>query len=216
MKHQKSREEVTRIAREMSLSGLSPMTSGNVSARTSENEILITPSGLSYEDLEPQDIVIVSLDGETLEGTLEPSTESPMHTGLYRANRDIGGVVHTHSAYATTLACLGLEIPPVHYMLAALSEEGRVPLAPYATYGTVELAHNAGEALGSSSTVCLLQSHGTIAVASNVAQAYSRAEMLEEISKIYYRTLAVGEPIILSPDQIADTRDKIVHYGQSK
>ena len=216
MKHQTLREEVTRIAREMSASGLSPMTSGNVSARTPENGVLITPSGLNYEDLEPQDIVMVSLDGETLEGTLEPSTESPMHTGLYRANRDIGGVVHTHSTYATTLACLGLEIPSVHYMLAALSEEGRVPLAPYATYGTEKLARHASEALGSSSTVCLLQNHGTIAVASTVARAYSRTEMLEEISKIYYRTLAVGEPVILSPDQIADTREKIIHYGQSK
>lgn len=216
MKHQILREEVTRIAREMSVSGLSPMTSGNVSARTPEDGILITPSGLNYEDLEPRDIVLLSLDGEVLEGTLEPSTEFPMHTGLYRANRDIGGVIHTHSSYATTLACLGMEIPPVHYMLAALSEEGRIPLAHYATYGTEKLARYAGEALGNSSTVCLLQNHGTIAVASTVAQAYSRSEMLEEISKIYYRTLVAGEPIILSPDQIADTRKKIVHYGQSK
>lgn len=216
MKHQILREEVTRIAREMSVSGLSPMTSGNVSARTPENSILITPSGLNYEDLEPRDIVLLSLDGEVLEGILEPSTEFPMHTGLYRANRDIGGVIHTHSSYATTLACLGMEIPPVHYMLAALSEEGRIPLAHYATYGTEGLARYAGEALGNSSTVCLLQNHGTIAVASTVAQAYSRSEMLEEISKIYYRTLVAGEPIILSPDQIADTRKKIVHYGQSK
>lgn len=216
MNYQALREEVTRIARRMSVSGLSPMTSGNVSARTPEDDVLITPSGLDYEDLEPRDIVLVKLDGEVLEGDLEPSTETPMHTGLYRSNPHVGGIVHTHSPYATTLACLALEIPPVHYMLAAVSAEGRVPLAPYATYGTEELARYAGEALGDSSSVCLLKNHGTIAVATTVAGAYSRAEVLEEVAGIYYRTLAAGEPSILSAEQMAETREKIIHYGQAR
>lgn len=158
----------------------------------------------------------MNLDGEVLEGDLEPSTESPMHTGLYRSKLHVGGVVHTHSPYATTLACLGMEIPPVHYMLAALSTEGRVPLGPYATYGTEKLARHAGEALGDSNSVCLLQNHGTIAVAATVAEAYSRTEMLEEMAGIYYRTLTAGEPVILTSEQIAETREKIIHYGQSK
>jgi L-fuculose-phosphate aldolase len=216
LNHQALREEVTHIARRMSASGLSPMTSGNVSARTPEDDVLITPSGLDYEDLEPQDIVLVNLDGEVLEGDLEPSTESPMHTGLYRWKPHVGGVVHTHSPYATTLACLALEIPPVHYMLAAISADGRVPLAPYATYGTEELARHAGEALGDSSSVCLLKNHGTIAVAATVAEAYSRTEMLEEVAGIYYRTITAGRPSILSAEQVAETREKIIHYGQTK
>jgi L-fuculose-phosphate aldolase len=91
----------------MSDSGLVPTTSGNVSARSPEGDVLITPSGLPYEDLEPEDVVLVTLSGEVLEGSLEPSSEVPMHTGLYRSKPRIGGVVHTHAPYATTLACLG-------------------------------------------------------------------------------------------------------------
>src|SRR5215204_6169596 len=157
MEHRELRGEIARVARQMSASGLVPTTSGNVSARTPEGNVLITPSGLAYDVLEPEDIVLVSLDGEALEGTLEPSSEVPMHTGLYRSKPHVGGDVHTHAPYATALSCLGLEIPPVHYLLAALSEEGRVPLAPYATYGTEELAGYASDALGDSHSVCLLQ-----------------------------------------------------------
>jgi L-fuculose-phosphate aldolase len=200
----------------MSDSGLVPTTSGNASARTPEGDVLITPSGLPYEDLEPEDIVLVTPDGEVLEGSLEPSSELPMHTGLYRAKPQIGGVVHTHAPYATTLACLGLEIPPVHYLLAALSAQGRVPLAPYATYGTEELAGYAGEALGDAHSACLLQNHGTITVGETVGKAYSLTEILEEMAELYYRTRIAGEPIILNPDQIAETRAKIADYGQTK
>jgi L-fuculose-phosphate aldolase len=216
MEHRELRGEIARIARQMSASGLVPTTSGNVSARTPEGNVLITPSGLAYDVLEPEDIVLVSLDGEALEGTLEPSSEVPMHTGLYRSKPHVGGVVHTHAPYATALSCLGLEIPPVHYLLAALSEEGRVPLAPYATYGTEELAGYASNALGDSHSVCLLQNHGTIAVEETVGQAYAMTEILEEMAEIYYRTKLAGEPILLSPDDVADTRAKIVSYGQTK
>jgi L-fuculose-phosphate aldolase len=185
MEHRELRGEIARAARQMSASGLVPTTSGNVSARTPEGNVLITPSGLAYDVLEPEDIVLVSLDGEALEGTLEPSSEVPMHTGLYRSKPHVGGVVHTHAPYATALSCLALEIPPVHYLLAALS-------------------------------VCLLQNHGTIAVGETVGQAYAMTEILEEMAEIYYRTKLAGEPVLLSPEQVADTRAKIVSYGQTK
>lgn len=200
----------------MSASGLVPTTSGNVSARTPEGNVLITPSGLDYSVLEPEDMVLVTLDGEVLEGSLDPSSEVPMHTGIYRSKPDVGGIVHTHAPYATALSCMGLEIPPVHYLLAALSEEGRVPLASYATYGSEELAGYASEALGESHSACLLQNHGTIAVDATVSEAYALTEILEEMAEIYYRTWLAGEPILLSPEQIADTRAKIVSYGQTK
>src|SRR5215204_2805023 len=216
MEHRELRGEIARVARQMSASGLVPTTSGNVSARTPEGNILITPSGLKYEVLEPEDIVLVTLDGEVLEGSLEPSSEVPMHTGLYRSKPHVGGVVHTHAPYATALACLGLEIPPVHYLVAALSEEGRVPLAPYATYGTEELAGYASHALGDAHSVCLLQNHGTIAVGETASKAYSLTEILEEMAGIYYRTLLAGEPVILGPERIAEVRAKIANYGQSK
>lgn len=216
MKHRELREEVTEVSRRMSASGLVRTTSGNVSARTPDGQVLVTPSGLPYEDLEPGDLALVDLEGNLLEGPLEPSTEVPMHTGIYRRRPLVGGIVHTHAPYSTTLACLGLGIPAVHYMLAALSEEGRVPLAPYATYGTGELAEYAAETLGEVHSACLLQNHGTITVAETAARAYSLTEILEEMAELFYRTRLAGDPIIIDPEQLAETRAKMAGYGQSK
>jgi L-fuculose-phosphate aldolase len=216
LKHQDLREQVSQVARRMIESGLVTGTSGNVSARTPEGDVLITPSGFDYAQLEPEDIVLVDLDKNLLEGSLEPSSETPMHTGIYKVRLNAEAVVHTHSRYATTLACLGWEIPPVHYMLTALSQDGRVPLAPYATYGTEEVAGYASEALGESHNVCLLQNHGTIAVGESAEEAFSRTVILEEIAQIYYQTRVAGEPILLTPQQVEEVASKIVGYGQTK
>jgi L-fuculose-phosphate aldolase len=147
-------------------------------------------------------------------GSLEPSSETPMHTGIYRARADVDAVVHTHSIYATTLACLGWPIPPVHYMLTTLSEDGEIPLAPYTTYGTEKLATYASDALGESRNACLLQNHGTITVGSSPGEAFSRTIVLEEMAEIYYRTRTAGKPILLSPEQIQEVSAKISGYGQ--
>jgi L-fuculose-phosphate aldolase len=187
-----------------------------VSARTTEGNVLITPSGLDYAVTEPEDIVVVSLDGKRLEGAFEPSVETPMHTGIYRSRPETLGIVHTHARYATTLACLNWEIPPVHYMLASLSDEGRVPVARYATYGTEELARSAAQALGRAHRACLLRNHGTISVGATVSEAYSRTELLEQMAEIYYRARAAGEPVVLSADEMAEVAAKIHDYGQSK
>jgi L-fuculose-phosphate aldolase len=214
--HRELRQEVARVAKQLIESGLVTGTSGNVSARTPEDDILMTPSGIDYEELEPGDVVLVDANGEILEGSLGPSTETPMHTGIYRARADVGAVVHTHSIYATTLACLGWTIPPVHYMLTTLSEDGRIPLASYTTYGTEELANYAADALGESRNACLLQNHGTITVGSGPEEAFSRTVVLEEMAEIYYRTRAVGEPILLTPEQVGEVAAKISGYGQTK
>ena len=216
MDHEELREEVAGASRRMSESGLVMGTEGNVSARTPEGNALITPSGLDYAQMEPEDVVLVSLHGIVLEGSFEPSAETPMHTGIYRSRPEVSGIVHTHARYSTTLACLRWEIPPIHYMLAALSDEGRVPLARYATYGTEELARNASEALGGSHGACLLSNHGTIAVGASVSEAYSRTELLEEMAELYYRARLAGEPVLLTPDQLAEVSAKIHDYGQSK
>jgi len=200
----------------MSTSGFVTGTSGNVSARTPEGAVLITPSGLDYGGLEPQDVVLVSAEGQVLEGSLEPSSETAMHTGIYRARPEVGAVVHTHARFATTLACLGWSIPPVHYMLTTLSEDGAVPLAPYATYGTEALARYAGEALGPSKKACLLQNHGTIAVGESPGEAFSRTVVLEEMAEIYYRAKLAGEPVLLTEEQVAETAAKIAGYGQPR
>ena len=185
MKHKDLSEEVAEVARQMISSGLVTGTSGNVSARTPEGDVLITPSGLDYEIMQPEDVALVNVDGELLEGSLKPSTETPMHTGIYRARPQVDAVVHTHSRYATTLACLGWEIPPVHYMLTTLSGDGRIPLAPYTIYGTEELAAYAAEALGESRNACLLQNHGTVTVGEGPEKAFSRTVVLEEMAEIY-------------------------------
>lgn len=216
MDHPDLREEIVRTCRLMRASGLVAGTEGNVSARTPEGDVLVTPSGLDYAVMEPEDVVLVSLDGKTLGGAFEPSVETPMHTGIYRSRPETHGIVHTHARYSTTLACLNWEIPPVHYMLAILSDEGRVPVARYATYGTGDLAENAARALGDAHGVCLLRNHGMIAVGSTIAEAFSRTELLEQMAELYYRARTAGEPVILSPEQMAEVAAKIHDYGQSK
>ena len=200
----------------MSASGLVVGTSGNVSARTPDGNVLVTPSGLDYAVLEPEDVVLVDPYGKMLDGSFEPSVETPMHTGIYRARPEADGIVHTHARYSTTLACLNWEITPVHYMLAVLSDEGRVPVARYATYGTEELARNASEVLGRSHGACLLRNHGTIAVGASVGEAYLRAELMEEIAEIYYHARVAGEPVLLTPDELVEVSAKFYDYGQSK
>jgi L-fuculose-phosphate aldolase len=214
--HRGLREEVARVAKQLIHSGLVTGTSGNVSASTPEGDVLMTPSGIDYGELEPNDVVLVGVAGEVLEGSLQPSTETPMHTGIYRARPEVGAVVHTHSVFATTLACLGWTIPPVHYMLTTLSEDGEIPLAPYATYGTEQLADYAAEALGEGRNACLLQNHGTITVGDSPEKAFSRTVVLEEMAEIYYRTRVAGGPVLLAPEQVEDVATKISGYGQTK
>jgi L-fuculose-phosphate aldolase len=214
--HLDLRKEIVQTCRRMRASGLVAGTEGNVSARTPDGNVLITPSGLDYAVTEPEDIVVVSLDGETLDGAFEPSVETPMHTGIYRSRPETLGIVHTHACFSTTLACLDWEIPPVHYMLASLSDEGRVPVARYATYGTEELARSAAQALGRTHRACLLRNHGTIAVGATVSEAYSRTELLEQMAEIYYRARTAGEPVILTTGEMAEVTAKIHYYGQSK
>ena len=217
MKHEELRKEVSRVARQLTSSGLVTGTSGNVSARTPEGNVLVTPSGVDYEVLGPEDVVLVDLDMNVLEGTLVPSTETPMHTGIYKARQDVDAVVHTHSRFATTLACLGWEIPPVHYMLTTLGPDGRVPLAPYTLYGTEELANHAANALGESHNACLLRTHGTITVGESADKAFSRTVVLEEMAEVYYRARLAGEPILLTPEEVDEVAAKITTgYGQPK
>ena len=215
MNHHDLREEVARVAKQLIGSGLVTGTSGNVSARTPEGDVLVTPTSLDYAALRPKDVVLVDVSGNALEGSLAPSSETPMHTGIYRARAGVGAVVHTHSIYATTLACLGWPIPPVHYMLTTLSADGHVPLAPYATYGTEALAENAANSLGEDRNACLLQNHGTITVGESPGKAFSRTVTLEEMAEVYYRTRIAGGPVLLSPNQIEEVAAKISGYGQT-
>jgi L-fuculose-phosphate aldolase len=215
MNHQDLREEVVEISRRMGTSELVVGTSGNISILTPEGDVLITPSALDYEEMNPEDVVLVNMEGKVIEGSLDPSSETPMHVGIYRDRPNIGAIVHTHSPFSTTLACLGWEIPAVHYLVLALSDDGRVPVAPYETPNTQELARRASEALGDSHYACLLQNHGTITVGETLSEAYSRTERLEEMAMIYYRTKIAGDPLVLTPEQAAEVAPKVSSYVRS-
>lgn len=215
MDHPQLRESVITATRAMSRSGLVVGTSGNVSVRASDNEILITPSGLPYERMGPEDLALVDLEGNLLGGPLAPSVETPMHLGIYAARPEVASIVHTHARYSTVLACLGIEIPPVHYMLAELSDEGRVPIAEYAVYGSRRLAENASRALGGVHRACLLQNHGAITVGDSPEEALTRTEILEEMAEIFYHARLAGDPILLSGSQIRETTGKMAAgYGR--
>jgi L-fuculose-phosphate aldolase len=210
------RDAVIDSVRELDKIGYLPGSSGNVSVRTDDDTVLVTPSGMPYADVEADDLIRIDLDGNQLEGKLKPSTETPMHTGVYRARPDVRAIVHTHSRFCTVLACLGMEIPPMHYMLATINADGTVPLAPYATYGTEELALGAAGALGEAGGGCLLANHGMLAVGSDPAKAVDHTIVMEEVAAAYYHALAVRPPNTLTPDQIAEVAAKISGYGQRK
>lgn len=214
LKHKELREELMRTSHMMGTSDLVTMTSGNISVRTPEGEVLITPSGIDYEVLQLEDAVLVSIEGKKLEGLRVPSSETPMHTSIYRSRDEVEAIVHTHAPYSTTLACLGWEIPSIHYLLLELSDAGRVPLAPYATPNTEELALRASEALGEVNYACLLQNHGTITVGQTLEEAYSRAQRLEEMAMIYYRVKTAGDPKLISPELLEEMKPRIANYGR--
>jgi ribulose-5-phosphate 4-epimerase/fuculose-1-phosphate aldolase len=207
-----ARAEVARMAREISRLGLVRGTAGNVSARDpATGYIAITPSAVPYESIRPQDVVVVDRRGEVLAGRYPPSTELPMHMILYDHRPWARGIVHTHSVYATAFACLGQEIPPVHYLIAFVG--GRIPVAPYAPYGTPELGRRAVEALGDGRAV-LLQNHGVVAVGRTVAEARILAEVVEYTAEVYHKARAIGAPALVPDDELERLRVRFETYGR--
>jgi L-fuculose-phosphate aldolase len=208
---QELRVEVVATAQAMSRAGLSRGTSGNVSARV-RGGLLITPSGVAYDALRPSDVVEVGERGEVLSGGLAPSTEWRLHAAIYAARPEVGAVVHAHSSFATTLSCLRRSIPAVHYMVAAAGGND-VRCAPYATFGTAELAAGALAALVER-RACLLSNHGQVAVHANLAGALRLAGDVEELAAIYWRALQIGAPHILDDAEMARVHERYRGYGQ--
>jgi len=198
----------------MSRSGLAPATWGNISARDPETGlILITPSGMAYDSLQPEDICVLDLDGNHVDCPWKPSTETPLHLIFYRAKPWCHAVVHTHSLYATAFAALGQEIPVVVATLAS-AVGGSVPCAPYTPSGTEHFGQVALEAMGDRTAV-LLGNHGVVAVGSSLEEAYTVAEVVENAAKIYHFALSVGRPNILPDSEVSRIRQKyLTKYGQ--
>jgi L-fuculose-phosphate aldolase len=199
-------------ARWMNAAGLNQGTSGNISVRY-KDVLLITPSATPYDSMTPQTIAAMPLNGEygSWSGPMKPSTEWRFHFDIVKSRPDVGAIVHTHSTYATVLAIARKEIPACHYMIAAFGG-ATIRCAGYARYGTKELSDLAVKALEGRNG-CLLANHGMLAVGANLEKAMWLAVELETLARQYYLSLALGNPFILSDEQIAETARGMATYG---
>jgi L-fuculose-phosphate aldolase len=211
------RVEIARVAWLLRERGLAIGTSGNVGARLDDGRIAITPSTMGYDEMTPEDIVIVEPDGTPSEGGHSPSSELQLHLAVFAARPDVRAIVHSHSPFATTFAAVRREIPAVHYVLALLVEPGRdtIRVAPYATFGTEELARNAVVTLGGDQAV-LLANHGAIAVAGSLASALGRAERIEELAMLAWRAERLGGATLLDAGELDRVRDQMDRFPKQR
>jgi L-fuculose-phosphate aldolase len=200
------RMAIVATALEMNALGINRGKSGNVSARI-EGGFLVTPSALPYADTEPDDIVCVHVDGVAT-GRRAPSSEWRFHRDIYAARPEVAAIVHTHSPFATTLACLDRGIPAFHYMVAVAGGSD-IRCAPYATFGTQELSDLAMQALDGCKA-CLLAHHGMIAVGESLQATLALAVEVETLAEIYWRALQIAEPRVLDEREM---RDALARFG---
>ncbi len=204
-----TRQAIIDACIEMNALGINQGTSGNISCRHGDG-MLISPTSTPYETLVPEDIVFMGWDGE-VEGRLPPSSEWRFHLDIMKARPEVNAVVHAHPTYCTTIAIMGRKIPAIHYMVAVAGGSD-IRCAPYATFGTAELSAHAVEALRDRKA-CLLAQHGMIAVGSSLAQAMWLAVEVETLARQYHGALQIGEPPILSDEEIENVIKRMASYG---
>lgn len=204
-------QQVADTARDMSARGLSPQKSGNVSVRT-DSGMLITPSGMAYDDILPGDIAHVSMSGGRLAGDRKPSTETPLHLAIYRARADAAAIVHCHSMAATALACAGRPIPAFHYMVA-VAGGAAIECAEYATFGSDALAGNVVSALDGR-RACLMAHHGQVAIGDSLEGALDLASEVETLARQYIDVLSLGEVKLLDEAEMQRVLEKFRTYGR--
>ncbi|MGQ9557285.1 MAG: class II aldolase/adducin family protein [Desulfurispora sp.] len=216
MVEEKERTEIIQTGRAMSCGGLVLGTWGNISCRGPQpGQILITPSGMAYEQLKPRDLVCLDLAGQVIQGHRRPSSEYLLHLAIYRRRPDVGAIVHTHSIYASALAVLRRELPPLLEETAQVAG-GAVPCAPYARAGTEQLAELAAEALGQGQAV-LLANHGVVGVGRHLKEALTVCQVVEKSAMVYLLASSLGQPHILPPIEVAELRRIFTrHYGQPR
>jgi L-fuculose-phosphate aldolase len=205
-----AREAIVTTCQELSRSGLVVGTAGNVSVRE-DDLVAVSPSGLRYAELTPELVGVHGLDGAAVEAPLAPTSERPLHLAIYTARPEVGAVVHTHSPAATALSTLADEIPSVHYYIAMFG--GPVRVAPYATYGTEELARNVVHALRGR-TGCLMGNHGAVTVGPDLVTAHDKSVYLEWLCDVYLRATSAGSPRLLSAAEIDAVSVRLTGYGQ--
>ena len=209
---QKEREMIVAYGKRMLSAGLTRGTGGNLSIYDRNLELMaITPSGIPYEEIEAEDIMIMKLDGTIVEGNKTPSSEHAMHEIVYRTREDVGAMLHVHSTFAVTLACLNEDLPAVDYMVA-YSRGRSVKCAPYASFGTPDLAVNALKTMGNQNAV-LLTNHGMNVVGPDLPKAFAIAEQLEFCAELYVRARTIGKPVILPDDEMDQMVERFMRAG---
>ena len=221
---EKARKEIVEYGKKLVTSNLTKGTGGNLSVFDRETGYMaITPSGIDFFEIQPEDIVIMDLEGNIVEGDRLPSSEWEMHLLQYllvefqrnllqyKERTDLDAVIHAHTTYATVLACLHWELPATHYMIAVAGKNVRC--AEYATYGSHELAVNATKAMMDRRAV-ILANHGILAGANDLLNAFNIIEEIEYCSQIYYMAKSIGEPVVLPDEEMALMAEKFKTYGQ--
>ena len=193
----------------MNALGINQGTSGNISVRHGDG-LLITPTSFAYDKMQPEDIVLLQLDGAA-QGRRAPSSEWRFHCDILRARPDVEAIVHAHPTYCTVLAIMGRPIPAIHYMIAAAGGP-EIRCSPYAIFGSQELSQHAVEALVDRKA-CLLGHHGMIALGASLEKAMWLAVEVETLARQYHGCLQIGDPPVLSDGQIADVAKKMAGYG---
>jgi L-fuculose-phosphate aldolase len=173
---------------------------------------LITPTGVANDDLKEDQIVFMNMEGESDRDQLKPSSEWRFHRDLYAIRKDVNAIIHTHSTYATVLACHQKEIPPFHYMIAEAGGD-TIRCADYATFGTQQLSDNIIVAM-KDRKACLMANHGMLAVGENLKKTLALSYQVEELAKQYVLALQIGTPVILSAQEMAINIEKFKHYGK--
>lgn len=188
-------------------------TSGNLSIFNKAKKLMvISPSGLDYHLMKSEDVVVMDLQQKVVDGTRKPSSEYRLHSIFYEKRKDVGAVVHTHSPFATTIACLNRDLPAVHYTIAYAGS--KVTCAHYATFGTDQLAENAYLAMENRNAT-LLANHGLVAVGLDIASAFSTALEIEYVAELYCRASSIGEPVVVDDSEMENVIARFKNYGQN-
>ena len=211
---EQARLDIVEYGKKILSEGLTKGTAGNLSIYDPETGYMaISPSGVGYFDTKPEDIVIMKLDGTIVEGDKKPSSEHLLHAVIYQCRPEARAIVHMHSMYCTTLACMHVPLQSVHY---ALGDAGvtTLPLVPYYTYGTQELAEAVRRCIGRSDAL-LLENHGMAACGSSMKKAFGLASTCEWVAEVQWRCMCAGKPYFLTDEQMRTVMEHMLTYGQS-
>jgi len=206
------RQSIIDACQRMNALGINQGTSGNISLRHDAG-MLVTPTSVPYETMQPEQIVFMGFDG-SFDSSQRPSSEWRFHLDILKARPEVNAVVHAHPPYATTLAIMGREIPPVHYMVAVAGGDS-IRCAPYATFGTEELSRHAVSAL-KDRLACLLAHHGMIAIGPSLSKAMWLAVEVETLARQYHGCLQIGTPPLLSKAEIKNVLSRMAGYSPTE